>query len=61
MFSVIWIISSNKLLKFKVKLSVALTLIGGVSTVTNSTKIRGESHMLIVGDPGTGKSQVNFK
>lgn len=40
------------------KLAVALTLIGGVQHVdTSGTKIRGESHLLLVGDPGTGKSQ----
>ncbi|KAH9608982.1 hypothetical protein KSS87_020935, partial [Heliosperma pusillum] len=43
---------------FTVKLAVALTLIGGVQHIDNSgTKIRGESHLLLVGDPGTGKSQ----
>ncbi|KAJ1258632.1 hypothetical protein BS78_10G090600 [Paspalum vaginatum] len=43
---------------FTVKLAVALTLIGGVQHVDASgTKIRGEPHMLLVGDPGTGKSQ----
>ncbi|XP_050212085.1 probable DNA helicase MCM9 isoform X1 [Mercurialis annua] len=43
---------------FTVKLAVALTLIGGVQHVDGSgTKIRGESHLLLVGDPGTGKSQ----
>jgi DNA helicase MCM9 len=57
-----------------VKLAVALTLIGGVSRVERSMKIRGESHLvshathkpcsnrrhaqLIIGDPGTGKSQL---
>jgi DNA helicase MCM9 len=40
-----------------VKLAVALTLIGGVPMIKNGTRIRGESHLLIVGDPGTGKSQ----
>ncbi len=39
-----------------VKLSVALVLIGGVAKVEESgTRIRGECHMLIVGDPGTGQ------
>ncbi|CAO2813885.1 unnamed protein product [Amaranthus hypochondriacus] len=43
---------------FTVKLALALTLIGGVQHVDASgTKIRGESHFLLVGDPGTGKSQ----
>ncbi|CAK9250640.1 unnamed protein product [Sphagnum jensenii] len=41
-----------------VKLAVALTLIGGVQHVDSSgTRVRGESHLLLVGDPGTGKSQ----
>ncbi|XP_042506179.1 probable DNA helicase MCM9 isoform X1 [Macadamia integrifolia] len=43
---------------FTVKLAVSLTLIGGVQHVDASgTKVRGESHLLLVGDPGTGKSQ----
>ncbi|KAF7803755.1 putative DNA helicase MCM9 isoform X1 [Senna tora] len=43
---------------FTVKLAVALTLIGGVQHVhTSGTKVRGEPHLLLVGDPGTGKSQ----
>ncbi|TKY71481.1 DNA helicase MCM9 [Spatholobus suberectus] len=43
---------------FTVKLAVALTLIGGVQHADASgTRVRGESHLLLVGDPGTGKSQ----
>lgn len=38
---------------YLVKLAVALTLIGGIQRVSKSgTKVRGESHMLLVGDPG---------
>lgn len=44
---------------FLVKLAVALTLIGGCARQDDSgTHIRGEVHMLLIGDPGTGKSQV---
>jgi len=43
---------------YVVKLAVALTLVGGVRRVDKSgMRIRGEVHLLLVGDPGTGKSQ----
>ncbi|CAM9780826.1 unnamed protein product [Chrysoparadoxa australica] len=43
---------------FTVKLAVLLTMIGGVSEVDNQgMKMRGTSHLLLIGDPGTGKSQ----
>jgi DNA replicative helicase MCM subunit Mcm2 (Cdc46/Mcm family) len=45
---------------FLVKLAVALTLIGGCARQDDSgAHIRGEVHMLLIGDPGTGKSQAS--
>ncbi|CAL1265879.1 unnamed protein product [Larinioides sclopetarius] len=40
-----------------VKLAVALMLAGGVEKKDENSRIRGDSHLLLVGDPGTGKSQ----
>ncbi|MHA1238467.1 MAG: AAA family ATPase [Candidatus Odinarchaeia archaeon] len=42
-----------------IKEAIALQLFGGVSkTLPDGMKIRGESNILIVGDPGTAKSQL---
>lgn len=39
------------------KLAVMLVLSGGIAKEDQGTRIRGDSHLLLVGDPGTGKSQ----
>lgn len=44
---------------YLVKLAVCLVVTGGVQHTENSgSRIRGESHLLLVGDPGTGKSHL---
>jgi DNA helicase MCM9 len=43
---------------FDVKLALLLVLLGGMPTQNGSASTRGEPHMLLVGDPGTGKSQI---
>jgi DNA helicase MCM9 len=38
---------------YPIKLAVALAIAGGVPTIIDSqTKMRGESHLLLIGDPG---------
>lgn len=44
--------------KFDIKLALLLTLIGGVTRTINNTRVRGQCHLLLVGEPGTGKSQM---
>lgn len=42
-----------------IKESIALLVFGGVGkTLPGGTRLRGRSNILIVGDPGTGKSQI---
>ena len=42
-----------------IKESIALLLFGGVGkTLPDGTRLRGRSNILMVGDPGTGKSQI---
>ena len=42
-----------------IKESIALLLFGGVSkTLSDGTRLRGKSNILMIGDPGTGKSQI---
>ncbi len=44
---------------FIIKLAVSVILCGGVErTDANGTSVRGEPHLLMIGDPGTGKSQI---
>ena len=46
---------------YLVKLAMLLTLLGGVATQENSgVKRRSQSHLLLVGDPGTGESLIMY-
>ncbi|MEN2499652.1 MAG: DNA helicase mcm9, partial [Marteilia pararefringens] len=42
---------------YPLKLALMLQIIGGSQKRDEEAKIRGDIHMLLVGDPGTGKSQ----
>jgi len=43
----------------RVKESIALLLFGGVEKILpDGTRLRGRSNILLIGDPGTGKSQI---
>ncbi|EGR29474.1 mini-chromosome maintenance deficient 9, putative [Ichthyophthirius multifiliis] len=44
--------------KYDIKLAILLCLIGGVSRTEKNTYIRGQCHLLLIGEPGTGKSQI---
>jgi DNA replicative helicase MCM subunit Mcm2 (Cdc46/Mcm family) len=43
---------------YNVKLAIAMVLAGGVRLDKGPTVTRGDSHLLMIGDPGTGKSQL---
>lgn len=43
---------------YHVKLALAIVLAGGVAIKSPTTSTRGDPHLLMIGDPGTGKSQL---
>jgi DNA helicase MCM9 len=43
---------------YVVKLALCIILAGGVGRDMSGTPTRGESHILLVGDPGCGKSKL---
>lgn len=43
--------------RYSEKLGMLLSLIGGVPKISeDNPRIRGQIHMLMIGEPGTGKS-----
>ena len=45
--------------RWEIKEAIALSLFGGVpKTMPDGTRLRGDIHTLIIGDPGTAKSQI---
>jgi DNA helicase MCM9 len=53
-------VCQNLYQRYDVKLGILLTLIGGVAQwhEKHNIKVRGQIHLLMVGEPGTGKSQL---
>ena len=43
---------------FDAKLALLLLLCGGIAAESEGTRTRGQPHLLMVGDPGTGKSRL---
>ena len=48
--------SPNIFGRHNIKLGLILALLGGVSYKNENSRLRGQSHVLLIGDPGTGKS-----
>jgi len=42
----------------KIKLAIALQMFGGIAKTIPDGRLRGDIHILLVGDPGTAKSQL---
>jgi len=42
----------------EIKKAIILQAVGGVEKFVNETQIRGNTHILLIGDPGTAKSQL---